>query len=381
MAKWLIEFGADPNTQLNDYYRQTSLHIAATEKNVDLVKWLIKHGADMFGSLDANGQSPFDYLHDASPHSGRAETFDWEFDKWLFEYLADTTATSTKHQLFLLRFAIRYGQLEIAKWMVTKGKLFPLTNPDVAFSLLQAAVMSSNVELVKWLIDVLHIEHLLLTKVRDETFIAAVISASAHASSDKSNIELINMIEFLITKGVDPQDKGKNNADALYYAMNREQFDVAEFLIKKGADIHQENDYGCSRLHEAADSNRCEIIKFLLDNGALLDSQTNNYEKRTPLHIAIAYRMWNTANYLVEHDANLAIADAYELTALDLLNDLLEGESFFQKKEKEALLLLMQQKLKEPEKPNAPSSQFFKAKTDESAPSSAGKDIKPGQKS
>lgn len=380
LVKWLIELGADPNTIVDHYYRHTLLHFAAKERDMELVKWLIKHGADMFGFLDADGQSPFDYLHDVSPHSGRAKTFDWEFDKWLFEHFSNN-AKSSKYQLTLLHFAIRYGQLDTAKWMVAKGNLFPLALSDVAFSLLQAAAMSSNVELVKWLIDVLHIEHLLLTKVRDKTFIAVVISASAHASSDKSNIELINMIEFLITKGVDPQDKGKNNTDALFYAMNREQFDVAEFLIKKGADIHQENDYGCSRLHEAADTNRCENIKFLLDNGALLDSQTNNSEKRTPLHIAIASRMWNTANYLVEHDANLAIADAYGLTALDLLKDLLERESFFQKKEKEALLLLIQQKLKEPEKPNAPSSQFFKAKTDESPSSSADKDIKPGQKS
>ena len=59
------------------------------------------------------------------------------------------------------------------------------------------------------------------------------------------------MVEYLVAKGVDINEKNKNKWTALHLAASNGKKDMVEYLIAKGADIHAKNNEQWTALHFA----------------------------------------------------------------------------------------------------------------------------------
>jgi hypothetical protein len=85
----------------------------------------------------------------------------------------------------------------------------------------------------------------------------------------------LDVVEYLLSKGVDPNGGANTGMNAFHWAANRGQEQVVEMLIRDGADLERRNSYGgtilgCavwSALHEPKPQH-LTIVESLLSAGA-----------------------------------------------------------------------------------------------------------------
>ncbi|KAH9077520.1 ankyrin repeat-containing domain protein [Lactarius deliciosus] len=116
VMRWLLNHGADPNAQKND--GRTPLHAAARDTNLEVVQVLLEHNADVNSRAD-DGKTP---LHDTillgyRDHS-EGETVD--VVRGLLEYGADPNACDNNHST-PLHEASSKGLLEAARMLLSYG--------------------------------------------------------------------------------------------------------------------------------------------------------------------------------------------------------------------------------------------------------------------
>lgn len=73
------------------------------------------------------------------------------------------------------------------------------------------------------------------------------------------NNDHIEISEFLLEKGFDPNVKNKESLTALHIAVNRKNFDQAEALIEKGANPIIQDKKGRTALHYAVNQSSSTI--------------------------------------------------------------------------------------------------------------------------
>ncbi|WP_107039643.1 ankyrin repeat domain-containing protein [Brumimicrobium mesophilum] len=124
-----------------------------------------------------------------------------------------------------------------------------------------------------------------------------------HYASSQGNIELLNQ---LITKGLDPKALNNNNENALFFAAKGKrrfsnELAVFEYLIKLGLDPKLTNATGNNLLHYLASGNKNEdVFTYIIEKN--VDLQKVNKEGNTPLMNA------------AERNNTVAIRALYDLT-------------------------------------------------------------------
>lgn len=124
-----------------------------------------------------------------------------------------------------------------------------------------------------------------------------------HYASSQGNIELLNQ---LITKGLDPKALNNNNENALFFAAKGKrrfsnELAVFEYLIKLGLDPKLTNATGNNLLHYLASGNKNEaVFTYIIEKN--IDVQKVNKEGNTPLMNA------------AERNNSVAIITLYDLT-------------------------------------------------------------------
>jgi ankyrin repeat protein len=81
IARWLLDHGANPNSQ--EYDHSTPLHLAAAQGHLELVLTLLEHGVDL-NAMNTNNRTP---LHEAS------ERGHIDIVRLLIQHGADVTST------------------------------------------------------------------------------------------------------------------------------------------------------------------------------------------------------------------------------------------------------------------------------------------------
>ena len=91
----------------------------------------------------------------------------------------------------------------------------------------------------------------------------------------------------------------------LYKAIDGNHTEIIKHLINNGADVNVENPLGGrSPLHMAVDQGKREIIEMLVNKGA--DVNAREFDDRTPLDLAIAFKHTEIAELLRKHGAKTA---------------------------------------------------------------------------
>ena len=121
----------------------------------------------------------------------------------------------------------------------------------------------------------------------------------------------MELIQLLVSKGVDVNAKDKYGNTAFHFVKNIE---IAKFLVSKGADVNVKNKNGDTPLHLKAHNANVEIAKFLVSNGANVTEKNTSGE--TPLNYAARNGDLKIVEFLVSQGASVNEKDRNGITPL-----------------------------------------------------------------
>ncbi len=137
----------------------------------------------------------------------------------------------------------------------------------------------------------------------------------------------IEIVEFLLARGVDPQSTDDYGWAPLHHAASDGLPDVARLLIRAGADVNQRGHQEESPLHWAVNNNQVGMIRFLVNNGARIN--LTDSLGRTPLDIALKWNLRPSQEALSHCGAvtSAELAKAYDWTGSGKTIDMLQRYS------------------------------------------------------
>jgi ankyrin repeat protein len=241
LVKSLVSSGADVNTQNN--WGWTPLYTAAAIGHRDIVSFLIVKGAN----VDTPSELGMTPLHFAVSNDRT------DIAKLLIEKGADCSVRD-KTGMTPLYTTITRGYIDSARLLIDKGA-------DVngkgmwGQTLLHTAAAYGHIDIVTLLID----------RGADVNATNRSGLTPLFSACERSNKEVT---ELLIDRGANTEAKDKWGRTPLHVAAKNGQKDFVELLIAKGADVNAPNNKGRTPLERAVDEGYTEIVELLRKHGA-----------------------------------------------------------------------------------------------------------------
>ena len=363
LAEFLISKGADPDG--NNKY--TSLHTAAYKGHVEMIKWLLGHGAEV-NAVKSGGITPLhwatEYGHiwatevllkngayvNAQEYRGltalhlAVEGQHCQVIDLLLRAGADTRILDKQTKRTALEKAAASGYLKVVKCFVS-GARPACVSPMELKAALRAASQNQREEVVLWLlhngVSLNAEEKWLLMMDASLTKHTAVNDWVWHNGFDPNyrlgGTEPVlvhaatygrrDLVQSLLKHGAAINACDVCGDTALARAIHHAeiaQFDLVNLLLDAGADVNSHNDVGLTPLHRAAMKSRADLVKRLISLGASVNAVDDG--GKTPLHWAIfpcdnsdkAKLQLAVVKLLLEAGADVHVTDKQGRTALDL---------------------------------------------------------------
>ncbi|MFC1793591.1 ankyrin repeat domain-containing protein [Planctomycetota bacterium] len=253
VAEFLIAKGADINANKAGY---TSLTWAVWNDDLDMIKLLVAHGADV--NFKPENDDPAFFYCIWSDHN-------IELAK-LFVAHGASLDKKNNNGWTVLWSSVEDGNQELVEFFVSKGATAP------EFHLAACLGDLDRVKsFVKEGVDV---------DVKDEAGWTPLCWAASTAEEE--------VAEFLIGKGAAIDARTNNNRTPLHQAATAGAAKLTSLLISKGADSNARDDGNGTPLHSAAAGGHKDVVQLLLKSGADVNAQNNR--NRTPLDLAVSER-------------------------------------------------------------------------------------------
>ena len=119
------------------------------------------------------------------------------------------------------------------------------------------------------------------------------------------------MVQLLLDKNLDPNVRDDWGWTPLHVAINPK---TAKVLVDGGADIHAKAKDGNEPIHSLVGENMLESVKYLLSLG--VEADTKGRDNITPLHQAVIFNHVDGAKLLLDNGANIKAVDSNGMTCL-----------------------------------------------------------------
>ncbi|AGF78238.1 ankyrin repeat-containing protein [Desulfocapsa sulfexigens DSM 10523] len=276
-VKLLLSLGADINsaclsdkkTMYSSAPGSTPLILAILERHFDLVKFLIKNGADI-DKGDQQGITPlvhtlrktFEDTLGLTRKVAEKNTKDcFDLADFLLNNGANINAQNNKGDSPLFD-ATASGSLAVMEYLITKGADVNLTNNKGQTPVI-IAVSRKKIEKVRTLI---------------KSGIADLNKKDLRGQSPlRLSMENKDVMcgTLLVSHGADVNETLGNGDPLLLRAVSHNIFDFAELLIEKGADVNATDKNGNTSLMVASEKSNLSIVKKLISHGAKINTLDN----------------------------------------------------------------------------------------------------------
>lgn len=243
----------------------TPLILATKSQNTDLIKFLLKNGADPL-AYNKDGMQAIHFAHDQYAvkelirydtnftvlDASKKNPLDYALEKQSFTSLKymfsiHPKLSEFKRQPYLLK-SIRMGRMDVAEWMI-----------------------------------------------RNDFDIHATLEDNETPLHEATSADNIKIMQLLLEKKANPNAMSKDKKTPIHYIKSPE---AAQLLLKYGGDLEGITLKGASALHNAAKSGNTKLVKWLLDHNV----QTNKIDEQgnIPLYYAANFEI---ANLLVKKNS------------------------------------------------------------------------------
>uniref|UniRef100_A0A8C4UYT9 Ankyrin repeat and death domain containing 1B n=1 Tax=Falco tinnunculus TaxID=100819 RepID=A0A8C4UYT9_FALTI len=284
-------FKKNVNINAVDSLKRTAFHFAVARSHTSAVDFLLCHKA----RLDMADQHGLTVIHLA------AWTGNLDIMRKLIKAGADQKAKN-EDGMNVLHFAAQNNSVKIVDYFLQDLHLNDLNKPDgkgkKPFLL---AAEKGHVDMINNLITLK-----LFTPEKDKEGNTALHLAAKNGHSE--------VVEILLKQWEEINDINQNNSSALQIAVQNGHLSLVTFLIDKNIDLIPKPEQKNSPLHLAVINNHLPAVKSLLD--ASHDINSINHRQETPLHLAADLGNVELVEVLLKAGCDLKSVDKNGKTAL-----------------------------------------------------------------
>ncbi|AVP87007.1 hypothetical protein phytr_440 [Candidatus Phycorickettsia trachydisci] len=289
-AALLCEHGA--NIEIKDKNGLTPIYFAGICGQLKMIDWLYEKGA----KIDFATNDGLTFLHIA------AQNGHLKLIESLIEQKFDVNATTIKESKTPLRIAAQHNQFEAVKLLVKHGANLNLPDHEGRTPVYWAACCNNQA-----MVECLYENGADIFGKYEK-----IEESLLHVAAENNNTQLI---ELLISKGVDPNIRTKNeyfdfyrSETGIFYetpmhrAADCRAFEAAKLLFSYGAELDIQDGGSNTSMYNASYRNDLDLVKWLYENGCSID--TLGCEGR-PIHRAARGNSYDVVKWLIEKGADI----------------------------------------------------------------------------
>ncbi len=290
LVELLLTAGADTTRRYR--YNQTVLHLAAARGFPRILELLVNAHVSL-NPVDVNGNTPLD---EAVLHN-QVDSL-----RFLIAHGADVKYTHPADGRGPVHEACIKGFSDVLPLLIDSGA-DPVRRDRSGQTPLDLALAYKNANVVGALLK-------LGSRVSESQ---AAAEEAMETAVLKGQLEIVRI---LWEGGFDINKPTASGSTYLHDAALKNQKKVAELLIRCGAHLDAVNQGGGTPLHDAALGGSIDVISLLLDRGADINA-ADKESGATPLMLAASLDRSSAVIVLLKRGANPALKDHYGMTALD----------------------------------------------------------------
>lgn len=297
IVKYLLEHGSDPNKG-GGFNVPTQLTIAALGGNEDMVRLLVRYGADIHkGSSDGT-----------TPLFAAVDTGNIKMVSTLKRLGADVNAEVKGGRL--LNYAIRKKDEPMILRLVNLGADVNATD-NLGYTPLYFAINTeqTNEKVIKF-----------LEKHGANKLKAKFVNITLKYAIEKKNLYIA---KYLLSRGTNANEGWEDGVTPLISATQKGDKSMVRLLLGYDAMINKADNLGNTPLTTAMMEENLELIEYLIEKGADINLQNKNNNANTPLHDAVIVGNKDIVNYLVKCGAYVNLKNNKGETPIDLAKRLL----------------------------------------------------------